>query len=182
MMMPNRAISVIPHHAQHAAPNIGDWLGFFGAVAGVSATLFSVMFITFQVKSDTWNSSRLKQITALAALFELLIPLFMALIALMADHPWRVAAWVSGGLGILVVAIHWFLYVRDRSIRDNFDLLQARGAWISFAVYSTMIVGGGLGNPLGLYLMGGTSIWLLFSGAFEAWWHLEPRGVTPPSP
>ena len=180
--MPNRTILDISHHTQHPAPNIGDWLGFFGAVAGVSVTLFSVMFITFQVKSNTWNSSRLKQITALAALFELLIPLFMALIALMAGHPWRVAAWISGGLGILVVAVHWILYMWDRKIRDNFDLLQARGAWISFAVYSTMILGGGLGTSLGLYLIAGMSIWLLFSGAFEAWWHLEPRGVTPPSP
>lgn len=182
-MMSHHIILATSSHVSHVAPNVEGWLGFFGAVAGASVTLFSVMFVTFQVKSHIWNSSSLKRITALAALFELLIPLFVALIALMGGHPWTVGAWISGGLGIFVVFIHWYLYLWGRGAHDQgFDKQQAWGAWISFVVYSLMITGGALADSVGLYLVGGTSIWLLFSGAMEAWWHLEPKVASvPPS-
>lgn len=165
-----------------AASTFEDWTGFFGGVAGVSVTLFSVMFITFQVKSATWHSSRLKGIAAVASLIELLVPLFTALIALTAGHPWRVAAWIAGALGLAVVVIHWTLYVRDRGkpYCDGFDRVQARGAALSFAVYTGLIGAGFLSPSVGLYVVAGLSIWLLFSGAFEAWWLLEPKGLTPP--
>jgi hypothetical protein len=55
------------------------------------------------------------------------------------------------------------------------------GAWISFVVYVAMITEGFLEPSVGLYLVGGVSIWLLSSGAIEAWWLLEPRGIAPPS-
>lgn len=171
------AISANARHAHHAPIKMNDWTGFFGAVAGVSVTLFSVMFVTFQVRYDTWHSSRLKEITALSALFELLVPLFAALITLLADHPWRYAACIAGSLGLITVGIHWTLYYWDRKVVDKFDKLQARGALLSFVIYSTMIAGGVLGTSSGLYLVGGISIWLLLSGAFEAWWHLEPKGA-----
>ncbi|TMQ91684.1 hypothetical protein ETD83_29730 [Actinomadura soli] len=117
-----------------AADSFGDWIGFFGAVAGVSVTLFSVMLITFQVKSTTWHSSWLKRVAAIAALAELLIPLLTALFVLTATHPWRLAAWIIGALGLAVVVSHWVLYFRDRhgSHCGRFDTVQARLAGPSF--------------------------------------------------
>lgn len=177
-------MEILPYLAPSKAAFDGDWTNFFQATATVSVTLFSVMFITFQVRSGTWHSSRLKRIAAVAALTELLVPLLTALIALMAGHPWRLAACITGGLGLLTVVAHWTIYVRDRHkpYRDRFDKAQAGGSLLSFAAYTTVIVGGSLGHPSGLYIVGVVSILLLCSGAIEAWWLLEPRGVTPPPP
>jgi len=81
----------------------GEWEGFFTTVAGVSVAAFSVLFVALQVKSDRWTSSRSKTWAAMAALTELLVPLIASLISLMPAHPWPIAAWITGGFGLLVI-------------------------------------------------------------------------------
>jgi hypothetical protein len=118
---------------------------------------------------------------AIAALVELLVPLLGLLIVLMAGHPWRVAAWVVGGLGMAAIAAHWVTYMRGRAIADRFDTLQARLAFISLTLYATFFAAGFMPSSVGLYLLAGISTWLLLSGSIEAWWLLEPKGMQDPN-
>ena len=68
-------------------------------VAGLAATLFSVMFVTLQVRWRLWARSGLRRAVATSALGELMIPLFVSAVTLMAGNPWRIAAWISGCSG-----------------------------------------------------------------------------------
>lgn len=156
----------------------GEWEGFFTTVAGVSVAAFSVLFVALQVKSDRWTSSRSKTWAAMAALTELLVPLIASLISLMPAHPWPIAAWITGGFGLLVIWGHLLVYQRDKS-PDRFDGVQAiLSVCVSTPVYGAMIAAGFVSEPVGLYMLGGLSIWLLFSGATEGWFLLEPRSIS----
>ena len=152
-----------------------DWIAFFAALAGLSATIFSVMFITFQVRSELWKDSRLRRAVATSALGELLVALFVSLISLMAGNPWRAAAMVAGGFGVLVILTHWYFFILDRDVAKPFDRAQAKGAWFSFALYITIFTCGFLGPKPGLYIIASISTWLLFSGAGEAFLLLSFR-------
>lgn len=151
-----------------------NWDTFFGAVTGASVTVFSVVFVVFQVKSAHWRSSPLKTMAAIASLTEFMVPLLASLIMLMPGNPWRIAAWAVGGLGVVAVLTHWTTFWRFRPLADQFDRGHARGAVISFALYTGFLSGGFMQRSTGLYLIGGISVWLLFSGAIQAWWLLEP--------
>lgn len=151
-----------------------NWDAFFGAVAGASVTVFSVVFVVFQVKSAHWRSSPLKTMAAIASLTEFMVPLLASLIMLMPGNPWRIAAWAVGGLGVVAVLTHWTTFWRFRPLADRFDRGHARGAVISLALYTAFLSGGFMHRSTGLYLIGGVAVWLLFSGAIQAWWLLEP--------
>lgn len=145
-----------------------DWVAFFAALAGLSATIFSVMFITFQVRSELWKDSRLRRAVATSALGELLVALFVSLISLMAGNPWRAAAMVAGGFGVIVILTHWYFFILERDAAKPFDHAQAKAAWFSFALYTTIFICGLLDPKPGLYIIASISTWLLFSGAGEA--------------
>lgn len=152
-----------------------DWIAFFAALAGLSGTIFSVMFVTFQVRSELWKDSRLRRAVATSALGELLVALFVSLISLMAENPWRAAAMVAGGFGVIVILMHWYFFILDRAAAKPFDHAQAKAAWFSFALYVTIFICGFLNPKPGLYIIAGISTWLLFSGASEAFLLLSFR-------
>lgn len=151
---------------------VDGWMNYFTALAGLSATIFSVMFVTFQIRPEFWRYSRLRSAAAASALGELLVALFMSLIGLMAGHPWRVAALISGSFGIVVILAHWYFFVLDHVVADDFDRNQAKLGWLSLAFYATIFVSGFLEPSPGLYIITGICTWLLFSGASEAAWLL----------
>jgi len=153
---------------QHAF-RFGTWVVFFSVVAGLAATLFSVMFVTLQVRWRLWARSGLRRAVATSALGELMVPMFLSAISLMAGNPWRIAAWIGGLFGVGVILWHWRSYILEFDRAEPYDRLQARGAWFSFGLYLTVFVAGFLGPAPGLYIVATISVWLLFSGASEAW-------------
>ena len=138
-------------------------------MAGLAATLFSVMFVALQVRWRLWVRSGLRRAVATSALGELMIPLFVSAIALMADNPWRIAAWIGGLFGIGVILWHWRSYILEFDRAEQYDRLQARGAWWSLGVYLSVFIAGFLDPAPGLYILASILVWLLFSGASEAW-------------
>jgi hypothetical protein len=156
-----------------------DWIAFFAALAGLSATIFSVMFVTFQVRSELWKDSRLRRAVATSALGELLVALFVSLISLMADNPWRAAAMVAGGFGVIVILTHWYFFILDREEAKPFDRGQAKGAWFSLALYFTIFICAFLNPRPALYIIASICTWLLFSGASEAFLLLSFREGSP---
>jgi hypothetical protein len=158
-----------------------DWITFFTALAGLSTTIFSVMFVTFQVRTELWKKSRLRRAVASSALGELLVAMFVSIISLIAGNPWRAAAMVSGGLGVVVILMHWYFFILGHDEAKDFDHVQAKTAWFSFALYITIFVCGFLDPKPALYIIAGISTWLLFSGASEAWLLLslreDPQGI-----
>lgn len=163
-----------------------DWQTFYATLAPVAVTAFSVMFLSLQVKSQVWRGRILLHVSAVAALAELFVVLVAALIISMAGRPWEWAAWIAGGGGLVVVIVHWWFYLRElmRERRGGppilkFERTQARVAVMSLIVYSGIFVSPWLPNRWSVYLLAGLLVWLLFSGAYEAWWLLEPKGVSP---
>lgn len=158
-------------HAVASASNhgltFGSWTGFFAVMAGASVTLFSVMFVTLQVRPTLWNGSPVERAIATSALGELIIPLFFSVISLMPSHPWRVAAALTGLFGLCVVGSHWRIYLRSSASR--YEGQQAATGAFSFGLYSVIIACAFLSFHWVIYLVGGTCTWLLFSGATEAW-------------
>ena len=152
-----------------------DWIGFFQTMAQVSITVFSLMFVAMQVRHKEWRGTQLRTIAAISALVELFVPMFTSMIILMAGHPWKVAAVLGGGLGLVAVGSHWFLYRRYKEIADDFDQRQMRWSLLSLLAYSLLAVSA-LG--LGLYMLSGICLWLLLSGSFEAWYVLDPKGLS----
>ena len=139
--------------ARVASFSFSGWLVFFSAISGLSATLFSVMFVTFQLRSALWNGSRSRRAIATSALGELMLPLFASLILLMANHPWRAAAWTAGGFGISVIGWHWRSFILDHDTADEFDQRQAKTSWFSFAIYVTVFIAGFLSGQLVSYVV-----------------------------
>jgi hypothetical protein len=146
-----------------------SWIVFFSVVAGLAATLFSVMFVTLQVRWRLWARSGLRRAVATSALGELMIPLFVSAITLMAGNPWRIAAWIGGLFGIAVILWHWRSYILEFDRAEPYDRWQAWGAWWSVGLYLTTFVTGFLSPTPGLYILASILVWLLFSGAGEAW-------------
>jgi hypothetical protein len=56
---------------------------------------------------------------------------------------------------------------------DDFDVLQLLGSVISIVVYGAIVVAATDPGQWGPYLLSIASVWLLFSGCFEAFWLLE---------
>jgi hypothetical protein len=148
---------------------------FFAALAGLSATIFSVMFVTFQVRPELWKDSRLRRAVATSALGELLVALFVSLISLMVGNPWRAAAMVAGAFGVVVILMHWYFFILDRVVAQHFDHVQAKAAWSPFAAlyhYFRLRIPR---SKTWLVYHCRISTWLLFSGAGEAWLLLSLR-------
>lgn len=153
----------------HTEFNFSDWIAFYSAIAALSATLFSVMFLALQVRWRLWKGSRLRRVVATSALAELMIPLFSSIILLMPAHPWRIAVWVTGLFGIAVVLSHWSVFITHRAEAAEYDRIQAITGWLSFCIYFFLFVSGFLPSRLGVYILASLSVWLLFSGASESW-------------
>jgi hypothetical protein len=176
-----------------------DWVSFFSTLASVAVTVFSIMFLSLQVRSAVWRGRRLLHVAAIAALVEVFVPMVASLIVAMGGHRWHWAAWVAGGLGLVMVVLHWGFYARERlrAARglplssagapphvSEFEHHQAIGNGLSLLVYGGIFVSPWV-RPFwvlppgwGLPLLAGLCVWLLFSGSFEAWWLLEPKEVT----
>lgn len=159
-----------------------DWQDFFGTLAQVAITAFSVMFLSMQIRSKEWRISRLRRVAAISALVELFVPVLVGMIAVMGANPWKIAALTGGVMGLGMVAYHVGIYRFDRSQDDvtAFDVAQARGTLLSLLVYLAVALSPALPTPAGLYVLAGACTWLLFSGSFEAWWLLDPRGLDQP--
>lgn len=156
-----------------------DWQTFYATMAPVSVTAFSVLFLSLQVRSAVWRGRILLHVSAIAALAELFVVLVASLITSMAGRPWEWAAWIAGGGGLVVVFVHWWFYVRElwRARRGTrrilrFEHQQAGAGFASMIVYLGLVVSPLLPESWGLYVFAGLLVWLLFSGAYEAWWLL----------
>ena len=171
-----------------------DWQEFFTTLAQVSVTVFSIMFLAMQVRSQVWRRNRLFSVEAYSALVELFVPMLAAMVTLMAGHPWPFAAGLAGSLGLAMVVVHWLVYLKwpagpaeadgsgEEAMPDQerrFHRLQLRGSMISIIIYGAILLSAFDPWTWGLHLMAAASVWLLFSGSFEAWWLLEPKALTP---
>jgi hypothetical protein len=167
-----------------------DWLGFFQALAAVTVTAFSVLFIVLQLKADQWRDYPLRNCAAVGALTELLVPLLTALICLTGPHPWPLACALTGAFGLGVIAWHWRTYFVTRAGAredaehatvppkpDEFDIRQLKLNFISATVYSGFVACALLHDTFGFTLgvLGALCVWLVLSGTSEAWWLLLER-------
>lgn len=160
-----------------------EWQSFFGSLSQVAVTAFTLMFLSMQVRSAEWRGRRLRSVAALAALVELFVPVLIALVSIMNGHPWRTAAALGAALGLCMAVAHVVVYRIDRALKDTtkFDVTQATwGVLVSTCVYVTILVSAVIPTTAGQYLLAGACVWLLFSGSFEAWLLLEPRGLDKP--
>lgn len=157
-----------------------DWNTFFTTTAQVAVTAFSIMFLSMQVKSAVWRGRLLLSVAAVAALVELFVPLLASLVAAMGEHPWRVAALLAGGLGLVMVVVHWVVYflARRKTMPSKFDRIQMWGSLLSLVIYVLFALSAANLWGWGLQLLAGMCVWLLLSGSFEAWWLLEPKGIS----
>jgi hypothetical protein len=118
-----------------------------------------------------WHSRALLKAAAVAALSELVVPMIVALIIDTGDHPWRVAVFVGGVLGIGVLVGYWVLYgIAGR--KAIFDWIQARIRVFSLLIYGLILISPFSG---GLALLAIMCIWLLLSGCIEAFWLLGAK-------
>jgi len=156
-----------------------DWRSFFSTYAQIAVTAFSIMFLSMQVRSSVWRGKRLLSVAAYAALAELSVPLLAALICIMGGHPWRIGSLLAGGLGIGMVVIHWWVYFieRQKERPSAFDRIQIRGSLLSLFVYGLVALSAANVHDWGLQLLAAMCVWLPFSGCYEAWWLLEPKGI-----
>jgi hypothetical protein len=156
-----------------------EWSGFFSTIAGIAAALLAVAFVTFQLKIGVWRGGRLRHMAAVFTLWEFGAPLLIALIFAMRAHPWRVAAILTGAIGLAVLVTYWVLYAKapepDRSPRSAFDKNQFRLSFISLGTFGGMFAAGLMCEQAGMYLLAALSIWSLISGTYEAWIYLEPQ-------
>jgi hypothetical protein len=90
-----------------------DWVSFVSTLASVAVTVFSIMFLSLQVRAAVWRGRRLLHASAVGALVEVLVPVVASLIVAMGGHRWHWAAWVAGGLGLVMVALHSGIYARE---------------------------------------------------------------------
>jgi hypothetical protein len=157
------------------------WDPFFSATAQVAVTAFAVLVATLQLGRSVWWGSALKLTVAAMSLLELLIPFLAAVIALMPSHPWRIGYWVMGGAGVAGLIVHAVIYLRHEEEADAFDEQQMHlGLPISLCVYSWILCATTGNESWSLYVVASLSVWLLFSGSFEACYLLS-RG-RPPEP
>jgi hypothetical protein len=157
-----------------------DWNSFFTTTAQVAVTAFSIMFLSMQVKSTVWRGSPLLNVAAVAALVELFVPLLASLVTAMASHPWKVAGLLAGGLGLAMVAGHWVIYSieRRKTMLSSFNRTQLWGSGLSLVVYGLVAFSAADPWGWGLQLLAAACVWLILSGSFEAWWLLEPKGIS----
>ncbi|GAA0612943.1 hypothetical protein [Streptomyces crystallinus] len=152
-----------------------QWSGFFSTLAGAAAALLAVSFVTFQLKIEIWRrGGRLRHLTAVFTVWEFGAPLLIALIMAMPARPWRVAAILTGLIGLAVLGTYWVTYARTpRSRRESFDRQQFKLSFISLGAFGGMVVAGLLWEQTGIYLLASLSLWSLLSGTYEAWVYLE---------
>src|SRR3954449_5525788 len=153
------------------------WTDFFTALAIASATSFAVVLATLQICAPRWERTALRRVAAVLPLIDLLVPAVAALVSLLPGDPsWRVGYLVMGAVGL--TGRGWYVagYMGHEDAADDFELAQLRvGVPVSVAVYVAMIAFACKGGDTSLYVLAGLSVWLLVSGAAQAWLLLTPR-------
>ena len=148
-----------------------EWQDFFGLLSQVSVTAFAVLLATLQLARRRWMGSKLKEVSAVLALLELLVVLLASLVASMPGGYWRVGYIVMGVVGLIGVAWHVSASFRYDEEADEFDDQQVRwGVPVSTVVYSGVVIFAAGGLVGGVAIL---SIWLIFAGSGEAWLLLD---------
>jgi hypothetical protein len=88
-----------------------------------------------------------------------------------------------------MVVVHWVIYFLERrrlAIQGQkpgtFDRTQMWGSLLSLAIYGLVALSAANLWGWGLWLLAAMCVWLLLSGSFEAWWLLEPKGISATEP
>jgi hypothetical protein len=157
-----------------------EWHDYFGSIAQIAITVFSVAFAVYQLKRRVWFKELRKIFTSIYGLAEFWISGTFALVMLMPKHPWRVTSLATALVGFAFLIASQVINCREtRKNRppDDFDRRLLRRSWIPTLVYAGFLASGILGFALGsrwpLHMSASLCIWLLISGAFVAWWHLN---------
>jgi hypothetical protein len=160
-----------------------EWHDYFGSIAQIAITVFSVAFAVYQLKRRVWFKELRKIFTSVYGLAEFWISGIFALVMLMPKHPWRVTALATALIGFAFLIAHRVINWRESRkekplLPDKFDKRFLKLSWISVVVYVGFLASGILGfavQPLRwpLYISASLCVWLLISGAFVAWWHLN---------
>lgn len=157
--------------------NSEDWTSFFSTTAQIDITAFAILFAIFQIRPTGWRTKPLKAISVMVTLAELLVPLVVALVFLIAHHPWRLACWLSGILGLSFVVYYWIQYAKtNKNDRDNYDKTEVKGLGLSFVFYGAIAAMGFTSPAVGLVVVAAISTWLVLSAAVQSW-RLLSQGV-----
>lgn len=164
-----------------------QWDAYFGALISASATIFGLAFVAYQVRSTVWRGDAIRRPVAWTTLWELATPMFFGLLYLtpvkpwsfipwLADTPvWVVSGWILGGSGLLLITWHVISFWRGRERATSFDRWQVSMSWLPILTFSLMAFSPHLG------VKASVALWLVFSGAGEAWISLAVPARTQPS-
>ena len=150
---------------------------FWSVIAQIDGTALAVLFVAFERHAPGWQTSKLKKMSAVRALTELLVPLVMSLLFLVQPVRWQWSPRVAGVLGVVVLAMHAVSFARNKT-RDRYDWSQLAGSSVSLVIY-VLIFRTSLGTEdivLGVNkfdFLEAVAVWLLFSVFVEAWWLLH---------
>ena len=142
-----------------------QWQVFFGALAGISATLLGLAFVAFQM-SRSWHVSGPRRAVAQQTLAEFLVPVLIGSSVLMPGEQWRLVAWFCGISGLLLMAHQ--VRAASGKTADAFDRRQAQLNVITFFVYAAILLAAVLGAADGSPLLAWPCLWLILSGSVEA--------------
>jgi hypothetical protein len=156
-----------------------EWTGYWGAVAGVGATLLGLAFVTFQLRAREWRATPARHLTAVFTLCELAAPVIISLTSLWPGHPWRQSTLIVAALAAVLLLVYR-LKVRAEPGKDDFSARHARLSWITVCVIMVLVVGALVSEQAGLKIVASGMLWLLVSGASESWLFLEPAGFGEP--
>lgn len=148
-----------------------EWVSLFSALSGVAATLLGLAFVTFQLRSWHWKGQPLKQAVALTTLTELAAPMIFGLIFMFPGHPYRTAGYIVGAAGYAVAGGHLLIFIRHRAIAERFDWAQLGGTAVILTTFSILTWAPDIRWKAGVL------VWMIFSGASEAWLFLRPGEI-----
>jgi hypothetical protein len=145
---------------------------FYTTLAQVSAGIFAIAIVTFQIKVEYWRNNTLRHMIAIRTLGEFLSPLFFSLVILYKDHNWQIIGAVVGSVGCLFVFAQHVIGFRRWTRIDKFIQLQLIFSFLMYLEYGAIFVYSTFKPDLSVvsYLL----IWLIFSGSVEAWVFLYP--------
>lgn len=169
---------------------------YFATLASVAGTLVALLFLSVQLRVQSWSTQRIRRTLAEGTLLEFLTPTMVALSALgpplnlyaplhaLTDKfgrlpaipaglqhvmLWQIAAWFFAAAGLITGVQFICTCLQDLAETRREHLLK------SFVVswplvpleYGSLALAAGTGNQ---DLLAVVLIWLVFSGAVESWW------------
>lgn len=159
------------------AQTVGQWTGFYAALAGVAAALLGLLFVAISLRLNVFRDAQVADVRDFALLVfgQYLALVLLSLLALFPDADLAtlgVAALVSGGLGLL-----WGIAITQQYRRLN-TAPGTRARWVlsvavvNVAAMTALLIAGGLlvrGDDAALRGLALATMALLVAASAETW-------------